>query len=835
MRTEAWELSFNSQFKDMMSITKEIEKAITRLDQRMSNSTKERDKVLTEIAQDVTEDFLSEDGLSSLQTSQKSTASMTQAIRHLMESGRKVSLREIGNKVVEALRQGNETTPIREALIELLWQKDWVLDTGKEKALAVQSHPDEENLRSLTETIIQDLRFEAFDDREESIPTKYDNTFKWILQENPVCNEGEPLWNSFPHWLKSDTESTYWITGKPGSGKSTMMKYIVRSEVVNNYLQEWSGSTPLIILQYHAWQAGFSMQKSWKGLQRTILFQALHLNPDLTRTIAPRRWTFARVCMGAPKFPQWPDWEVEESFELLMGVCGKATKIALFIDGLDEFESPPSSVVQLIDGLSKVEKNSLKVCVASRPWTEFDDAYHGRPSLQMHLLTRDDLSTFVNGRLNSSRGFRELQHIYPKESSELAEGVVTKAEGVFLWVSLVVQSLLELLSEGSRLTDLQEKINDLPSDISSLYDAIWKSIPEQSVNDASWMLQLILSAQGPIQWLTLWIADESKLTRVNIENLDATARTYAAHSLRRRLATRTRGILELTHGTRHFGGFVGFCHRTARDWALQPEVWDRIHSRTSRTDIFLSLLEAETLVMSDPSHATEFSLDSLWEKIYKILWYASQVEDSPQSVAKLVELLDFFDAEASKAYKMAQNNWPTVWKIQATQHWSIKQDYGEKRRGLINTFLGITAQFAILPYVQTKLLSQNGKPKQRESEQSLGLLENAIFGYRYFTKDDYRPETDLPPISAQSRVATVNFLLKYGIKQTKVHAANGWVPLLGEVRERQTGTDEDRLYFEQIEGCLQKKNTKSRLSLLLVHLGFSQAIHVWPSHSSGRN
>lgn len=67
-----------------------------------------------------------------------------------------------------------------------------------------------------------------------------------------------------------------------------------------------------------------------------------------------------------------------------------------------------------------------------------------------------------------------------------------------------------------------------------------------------------------------------------------------------------------------------------------------------------------------------------------------------------------------------------------------------------NTFLCITAQLFILPNVKIKILSQNGKPNLRASEGSLGLLENAISRQRYFMKDDYRPETDLPLIFAQS-------------------------------------------------------------------------------------
>ena len=59
------------------------------------------------------------------------------------------------------------------------------------------------------------------------------------------------------------------------------------------------------------------------------------------------------------------------------------------IDGLDEFDGNPKDLVDLILGIAKY--SHVKVCVASRPWLVFSDAFEDRPSLRLEHLTRNDV------------------------------------------------------------------------------------------------------------------------------------------------------------------------------------------------------------------------------------------------------------------------------------------------------------------------------------------------------------------------------------------------------------------------------------------------------------
>jgi len=65
---------------------------------------------------------------------------------------------------------------------------------------------------------MESLRSLSLNPRLDKISDKHRESFQWIWKDE----EDGP---HFVKWLKSD-DPIYWITGLPGSGKSTMMKYL---------------------------------------------------------------------------------------------------------------------------------------------------------------------------------------------------------------------------------------------------------------------------------------------------------------------------------------------------------------------------------------------------------------------------------------------------------------------------------------------------------------------------------------------------------------------------------------------------------------------------------
>lgn len=142
-------------------------------------------------------------------------------------------------------------------------------------------------------------------------------------------------------------------------------------------------------------------------MKRTVLFQALTSFPELVPQVPPRVWAFHAIHQSPPTsewmvpIPSLEDWEIDESFEAWLSFAANKICLAIFIGGLDEFDIPTREVVELVGALTAPGRR-VKVCVASRPWIEFDDAYRNVPKLQMHLHTARDMAVFVAERFRRS-------------------------------------------------------------------------------------------------------------------------------------------------------------------------------------------------------------------------------------------------------------------------------------------------------------------------------------------------------------------------------------------------------------------------------------------------
>ena len=77
-----------------------------------------------------------------------------------------------------------------------------------EKALALAQKPKQDS-------IIESLWFNDFTTRRDAIDNAYLDTYKWALKDD----------FNLQTWLR-DGNGIFWITGKAGSGKSTLMKFL---------------------------------------------------------------------------------------------------------------------------------------------------------------------------------------------------------------------------------------------------------------------------------------------------------------------------------------------------------------------------------------------------------------------------------------------------------------------------------------------------------------------------------------------------------------------------------------------------------------------------------
>jgi hypothetical protein len=163
-----------------------------------------------------------------------------------------------------------------------------IAKTDEEAGIFLSIQYDEAQLhKRIAHSITESLRYEKLDERYETVTEAHQKTFGWILK--PRQNDDGVIWSDFVQWLR-EGDDLFWITGKPGSGKTTLMKFIYENPATEEHLRVWSKDTPLSIAGFFFWWAGTEKQRSQEGLLRTLLYSLLRQMPILVPYVFPSQW-----------------------------------------------------------------------------------------------------------------------------------------------------------------------------------------------------------------------------------------------------------------------------------------------------------------------------------------------------------------------------------------------------------------------------------------------------------------------------------------------------------------------------------------------------------------
>ncbi|OBT57523.1 hypothetical protein VE04_02112 [Pseudogymnoascus sp. 24MN13] len=420
------------------------------------------------------------------------------------------------------------------------------------------------------------LGFPSMSDRQERICKNHRATFDWIFKDPSIIDKP---WDDFVKWLSSDnSDAIYWITGKAGSGKSTLMRFISEDQRTMKHLKLWAKGNPLVIGSFFFWNSGTAMQMSRTGLMQSLLYQMLRDRPDHILKTFQTRWEAYDSLRGG-SYP-WTWTELKQAFQLVL--LDKSLRFFFLIDGLDEFDGQHRELVDLIISASKL--SNVKICVSSRPWIVFEDAFEGHPSLLLEQLSYSDIKLYVCDKFDDNKRYVQLKSREGTYAADLVESVVQKASGVFLWVYLVVDSLLRGLDNADRVSDLQRRLDLIPSGLEELFDKMLNSLEPFYFSHACQLIQIFRASQKLLTLLWLSFADEDdplSAIQAKIEPLSEEQRLERIEMMRRRLKSRCKGLIEapVSNWRCNESGadsYIEYIHRTAKDFLESPDIWSKI-------------------------------------------------------------------------------------------------------------------------------------------------------------------------------------------------------------------------------------------------------------------
>ncbi|KAK4160799.1 hypothetical protein QBC43DRAFT_324981 [Cladorrhinum sp. PSN259] len=623
-----------------------------------------------------------------------------------------------------------ERTTADLTLANMIWSSAWsptvpianLTDASGQHTSSIEKELEHDKTSTLF--IINSLQFDKFSLRESAVLKAYHATCQWIFKEP----ERDTDWTDFRQWLLSPESQIYWITGKPAAGKSTLMKYVIHQKTTTNILTEWSNPLPVVVASYYFWNAGSILQKSQEGLLRTLLFQILSQMPHITSKVCPRRWTLFKL-FGEKAAQVAPQWEMDELVESISNFnkiyVGQECKLALFIDGLDEFDGEYHNLISLVTSFNSLP--GIKVCVSSRPENAFADAFRKNPGLRVQDLTRRDMETYVRGHFKPSVAFRELQSAFLNETEELISQIVLKSEGIFLWVSLVVRTLVESLVEGDILAihDLQEALEKLPQDLSDLYRQIWTRIKPEHVKESSKIFQMVEASLSSMDAVGLWLAESQAPLDFDMTTMTEDRRISITQLTKRRLSSRTRGLLELSSGVT-----IDCLHRTARDWIR--ENWNEVCAKAPPYfDPNLVLLKVTTIrtisefktVRDGENVKKPGARRAILEQSESALTYASMVKDCETTASLLIKCLDRINWEFDA---IGRNSFNTIMSELIKPRHLILYGY-HFVPGNPKAMICLAAMFGISAYVRAKVLLNKDVVREKNPD-TLSILACAVSG-----------------------------------------------------------------------------------------------------------
>ncbi|KAI9682983.1 MAG: hypothetical protein M1822_006176 [Bathelium mastoideum] len=328
------------------------------------------------------------------------------------------------------------------------------------------------------------------------------DTEEWALDPNLE----EELFESrirFLEWLVNGNDM-FWFTGKAGSGKSTLMKNLASHRKTEDYLKKWAGDADLLTPSpsfYFLELGSSSLQKNLRGFLRSLLWQLTSQRPDLTSTILPQSGYESDADNMENDFQAtniWTEARLRTALKQLLAKKPQRLFFCIFIDGIDEIEDNANDLKHFLEVLNDLKTApGVKLCIASRPEQRLRVAFGTSPQIRLQDVNQKDILQATQDELSSS-----LKSTFPGQENEtrhLILAIALKAQGVFLWASIVVKEIHTGVQSADSLDMLHDRLKTLPSALEDLYTRMIEWLDPHYRSEMETYLQILLARRSRIR------------------------------------------------------------------------------------------------------------------------------------------------------------------------------------------------------------------------------------------------------------------------------------------------------------------------------------------------
>lgn len=422
-------------------------------------------------------------------------------------------------------------------LIEILPANNENLDNAD-----VANPPLQDALPNRRRLLLDSFKFEQIDSRKISIKTAHSKTCHWFLKHPQYLKWLDPQKHTQHHGF-------LWIRGKPGVGKSTIMKFVyLKTKRKKSHAHGITAS-----FFFHA--RGEYLEKSIAGMYRSLLLQLLEGYPDLQEVLDDTDL----VPRGQNECP--PLNILKDLFHDAVSKLGQRS-FTCFVDALDECDE--QQVVEMVHYFEDLAESCaskgvrLQICFSSRHYPYIRILHGIELTLEHQQGHIEDMDNYIQHNLR----IRDTALV-----EELRPQMLEKASGVFLWVVLVVD-ILNKENRRGRLA-LRKRLADVPSGLSELFKDILRR-DKDNMEDLLLCILWILCAKRPLRPEEYYHALWSGLIPKNLvdpEMPDVTV-SDSVECVDSYVITSSKGLVEVTKSK---SSTVQFIHESVRDFLIKDE------------------------------------------------------------------------------------------------------------------------------------------------------------------------------------------------------------------------------------------------------------------------
>ena len=338
---------------------------------------------------------------------------------------------------------------------------------------------NEEERANVIEVLLESLVFKRMDSRLLNIRAAQRRTCEWLF-EQPQYKDWRNRNNVTEH------HGFLWIKGKPGCGKSTIMK---------TALAQLKQERPhdITLSYFFNARAPDPLEKSSLGMYRSLVHQLLTVIPEFQEDFGKQ---FLRKVSGE-EVDEWTIIELQNFISsVLDGLQGRS--LNFFIDALDEGED--DDVRNMIAFLEELGDSSLSntasvnICLSSRHYPHINIRNGISLNVEDQQGHEQDVNKYVRNKLSGDNG--------PQHETLMAD-VCQKASGVFLWVVLVVPMLNALYDQGNEPA-MKKRLQEIPAELDGLFSEILGRNPD-TTDKSVLLLQWVLFSSRPLSPSELYL------------------------------------------------------------------------------------------------------------------------------------------------------------------------------------------------------------------------------------------------------------------------------------------------------------------------------------------